>query len=190
MKAAEETDDVLTSGVVAGELQRTLHCFRARVTIVNAVGTGHGSDRRESFRKRRHLLVIKVGAGHVNEPGALVLNGLYHFGMTVAGGVDRNAGREVQERVAVYIFDPGASTALHGQGIAAGIAGRDKTLIFRNHLPGQWTRKSGDEPWAEPGAVRGFFGIDGRRGDHGEALLRRRRLEHAFAEKKSSTPAS
>jgi len=95
------------------------------------------------------LLVVKIGAGHVNQPRTLILNRLHNFGMTVARRVDRDAGSEVEELVAIDIFDAAAPAALHGQRITARIAGTDDAFITFNHLPGQRPGKRSDQAWAE-----------------------------------------
>src|ERR1017187_4152615 len=112
MKAAEEANNMLASGVVARELHCTFNRFRARVAVVDAVRAGHRSNCGEPCGKCRHLLIVKIRAGHVNELGTLVLNRLHDFGMTMAGGVHRDASGKVEETVAIDIFDMATLTAL------------------------------------------------------------------------------
>ena len=73
--------------------------------------------------------VVEVGAGHVDQFGGLVLDGLHDFGMTVAGGVDGDAGGEVEELVAVDVFDAAAAAAFGDQRIAAGVGGRHPAIV-------------------------------------------------------------
>src|SRR6266702_3987087 len=169
VKAAEEADDVLASSVIARQLQRAFNRLRAGVAVVDAMRAGHGRDCRETFGKRRHLLVIKIGAGHVDEPGALVLNCPDDLGMTVAGGGDGDAGGEVEILVAIDIFDPGTQPALYRQRIAAGVTGGDELRINLNNYAGERAGNGGDEPRAEAGAVGGFFLVSSLQDDHEES---------------------
>ena len=132
VEGAEEGDDVLAAGVVASQLQRALDGFCAGVAVVEAMRPRHGCDGGQPFRQRDHALVVEVGAGHVDQLGRLLLDGLDYFRMTVAGGGDGDAGGEVEELVAVHVFDPGAAAALGYQRIAARV-GRGNPAIIRFH---------------------------------------------------------
>ena len=155
MEAAEEADDVLAAGVVAGELHGALDGLGAGVAVVEAVRAGHGGDGGEALGQRGHVLVVEVGAGHVDEFGGLVLNGLDYFGMTVAGGVDGDAGGEVEELVAVDVGDADAAAGLGHHGIAAGVAGGDEALIVGNDLFCERAGEGGLQFGAELAVVRG-----------------------------------
>ena len=102
-----------------------------------------------------HVLVVEVGAGDVDEFGGLVLNGFHYFGMTVAGGVDGDAGGEVEELVAVDVGDADAAAGFGHHGIAAGVAGGDEAIIGGDGLLGERAGEGGLELGAELGVVRG-----------------------------------
>ena len=55
-------------------LHRGLDRFRARVAVVHLVRPLHGRDARQPLRQRDHVFVIKVRAGHVDEPRGLILD--------------------------------------------------------------------------------------------------------------------
>ena len=82
------------------------------------------------------MLVVEVGAGHVDEFGGLVLDRLDYFGMTVAGRVDGDAGGEVEELVAVDVGDADAAAGFGHHGVAAGVAGGDEAVVGGDDLLG------------------------------------------------------
>ena len=108
VEAAEEADEVRPPGVIAGQLDGRLDRLGARV--------GHEADR--GFLERGDLvqllgqvdpyLVIEVGRD-VDELVGLLLDGLHHLGMGVAGGGDGDAGGEVEEAIAVHVQHFGAA---------------------------------------------------------------------------------
>ena len=154
-KRAEEADDVLAAGVVAGELQGALDGLGAGVAVVEPVRPGHGGDGGEALGEVGHVLVVEVGAGDVDEFGGLVLDGLDDFGVTVAGGVDGDAGGEVEELVAVDVFDADAAAGFGDQRIAAGVAGGDEAVVVGDDLLGEGAGEGGLEFGAELGVVCG-----------------------------------
>src|SRR5206468_1525368 len=76
-----------------------------------AVGVEHPLGRRPGGQLGQPLgqvdlrLVVEVGAGHVDQPGRLVLDGGDDFRVAVAGGGHGDAGGEVEEQVAVHVVD-------------------------------------------------------------------------------------
>ncbi len=143
VEGAEEADDVLAAGVVAGELHGALDGLGAGVAVVELVRAGHGGDGAEALGELDHVLVVEVGAGHVDQFGGLILNRLHDLGVTVAGGVDGDAGGEVEELVAVDVGDANAAARLRDHGIAAGVAGRDEAVIVGNDLLRKRARNRG-----------------------------------------------
>jgi len=101
------------------------------------------------MRQRDHALVVEVGAGHVDQLGGLLLDGLDDLRMTVAGGGDGDAGGEVEELVAVHVFDPGAAAPFGYQRIATCVGGGDPTVVgFHDGArfgSGQWSGDAGGE---------------------------------------------
>ena len=165
VEGAEEADDVLAAGVVAGELHGALDGFGAGVAVVEPVRAGHGRDGGEALGEGGHVFVVEVGAGHVDQLGGLILDGLDDFGVAVAGGGDGDAGGEVEELVAVDVGDADAATGFGDQGIAAGVAGRDETIIGLDDFLGVGARERGLDPGAELGVVPGTDGFAGGVGD-------------------------
>ncbi len=168
MEAAKEADDVLAAGLVAGEFHGALDSLGAGVAEVEAVRAGHRRHGGETLGDARHVVVEEIGAGDVDEFGGLVLNCLHYFGMTVACRVDRNAGGEVEELVAVDVGDAEAAAGFGHHGIAAGIAGRDEALIVGNDLFCERAGKRGLQFGAELAVVcgAGVTGFVGQ-GAHG-----------------------
>ena len=74
-------------------------------------GTSPGAIARQLLGQRRPSLVVEIGAGHVDQPRGLLLDGIDHARMAMAGGHHRDAGIEIEEAVAVHVFDDGAFAA-------------------------------------------------------------------------------
>ena len=130
VEGAEERDHLLPLSVVARQLQRSLDRLGARVAVVNLVRPFHGRDLRQSLAPSCTMrFVIEVGARHVNQLGRLLLDGGNHLGMAVAGRGHRNAGSEIEELVAVHVFDDAAAAALRDQRIGARVRRRNVTLV-------------------------------------------------------------
>ena len=129
MEAADETDDVLPAGVVAGELEGALDCFGAGVAVVELVRAGHGSERGEALGDLRHEVVVEVRAGHVDEFGGLLLDCSHHFWMTMPGGVDGDAGGEVEDSLPSTSSMRQATAALYDERVVAGVARRHLRVV-------------------------------------------------------------
>ena len=130
VEGAEERDDVLAAGVVSGELQGALDRLRRRSCRSRSGAGPAWARRREALGQRDHVLVVEVGAGHVDQLAGLLLDGGDDFGMAMAGGVDGDAGGEVEELVAVDVFDANAAAAFGHQGIGAGVSGEMMRASF------------------------------------------------------------
>ena len=146
-----EADDVLASGVVASELQGALDGLSAGVAVVEAVRSGHRRDGGEARGERRHLVVVEVRAGHVDQLGRLILDGLHDFGMAVAGRGDGDAGGEVEELVAVDVFDSATAAAFDDQRITAGVARGKQAIVFGNDALGVGAGQGAEDLRAEAG---------------------------------------
>ena len=112
VERAEERDDVRPLRRVAGELDRGLDDLRPAVAEVDAgLATG---DRRDLGQASADLGVdrqVEVGRREVDQLGRLLLDRGHDLRMRVAGRVDRDAGGEVEEEVAVDVLDRQAFTA-------------------------------------------------------------------------------
>src|SRR6185312_14941848 len=133
VKGAVEGNYALPFGVIASQLQRALDGFGSRVPKIELVGTRHGRDLAQAIGQLGHRFVVKVGAGHVNQLASLPLNGSNDFRMTMSSGGYGDAGRKVEELVAVNVLDDGAASAFDDQRIRTRVAGRDQALVFGNN---------------------------------------------------------
>jgi hypothetical protein len=156
VERAEERDDVLPLGVIAGKLQRALDGFGAGVAVVNAVRSGHGSDLRKALAELHHVLVVEIGARHVDQFAGLLLNSSDHIGMAVAGGGHGDSGGEIEEFVAVNIGDNDAAAALGDQRVGAGVGRRDQFVVGIENALGIGAGQGGADLWSGDGA--GFAG--------------------------------
>ncbi len=129
VECAEEGDNVLALGVIARELQGALDGLSARVSVVELVGPCHGRQLGEAIGQLDHAGVIEVGARHVDQLGSLLLDGFDHVRMAVPGGSDGDSGGDIEELVAVHIFDDKAASALRHHGVGTRIGRRDQAFI-------------------------------------------------------------
>ena len=133
MERAVEGDDVLPLGVIAGELERGLDGLGTGVAVVDAMRAGHGSDLRQPLGEHRHLFVVEVGARHVDQLRGLLLDGGDDLGVAVPGRRHRDPGGEVEELVAVDVFDDDTPAALGDHRIRAGVRRRNILFIGREN---------------------------------------------------------
>src|SRR5437899_12153522 len=75
--------------------------------------------------------------------------------MTVPGGVDGDAGGEVEELVAVDVGDADAAAGFGHHGVAAGVAGGDEAVVGSYGFLGERAGECGLQFGAELGVVRG-----------------------------------
>ena len=129
MECAEEGDDLLALGVITGDFQGAFNGFCAGIAIVKAVRPGHWSNRRKPFGKGDQAFVIKIGAGNVDQLGSLLLDRRNNFRMAMAGRGDRDSGREIEEFVAVDVFDAKSAAAFGDHGIRTRVAGRHQAVV-------------------------------------------------------------
>ena len=113
VEGAQERDHVRSAGVVPGELEAGLDRLGSGVADEGALGARHGGDAGELRGGLRVDRQVEVTGAEVLELLGLALDGGNHVRVAVPGGVDRDAGGEVQEHVAVDVLD-GAAEATHG----------------------------------------------------------------------------
>ena len=113
------------AGVVAAELHRGFDGLGAGVGEEDLLVEVAGGDAAEGFGQFDGFGQIEVGARHVDKLLGLLLDGLHYVGVGVACGEHGDAGREVDEAVAVDVPDMAALAVVHHKGIRAGIGGRD-----------------------------------------------------------------
>ncbi len=129
MERAKESNHVLPLGVIARQLQRGFDRLGSRVSVIQLVWSLHGSDLREPLGQSDHALVVEVRPRHVNQFAGLLLNGGDDLGMAVAGRSYGDAGGEIEELVAVNVFDDNAPAALGDHRIRTGVRRRNVTGI-------------------------------------------------------------
>ena len=123
MEGAQEGDHVLAAGVVPCQLEGGFH----------DLGTGVAEEDADLARHRRdaHQLgcgmgvdgQVEVGGAEVEQVGRLLCDDLDDPLVAVAGRVDRDAGGEVEEQVAVDVLDLEPVAADGHDGVGAGQAG-------------------------------------------------------------------
>lgn len=129
VERSQKGDDVAAAGVPAGQLQSRFQRFRPAIGEEDLLRRRAGSDGRQPFRQGDLRLVVEIGAGHVQKLVGLVLDGGGDVGMTMAGGGDGDAGREVEEQIAVHVLDHRPAAPGHHQRIAPGVGRRHDPLI-------------------------------------------------------------
>ena len=94
----------------------------------------------------------------------LRLDRLDHLGVAMAGRADRDAGREVEEAVAVDIGDDVALTGLGDERVGAGQAGADDRVVACDEGLGARPRQLGDDMRRrQAGSRGGGAGLEGHR---------------------------
>jgi hypothetical protein len=110
-------DELPSAGEIASELHRGLDCFGAGISEEASPRFAVRHQGFQFFCKLRHLGVIKIGSRHVNQGFSLFLYGAHDIGMAMSRRANGNAGTEVQETIAIHVFDNGASSTLCHEGI-------------------------------------------------------------------------
>ena len=113
----------MPSGIISRQLERSFRGFGAGVAEVDAAWRVARRDRGELFGQIHHVLVVEVGARHVNQPRCLLLNGFHDAGMAVAGRHHGDSGIEIQKAIAIHVDDHAPLATVHHQRIAARIRG-------------------------------------------------------------------
>src|SRR6185312_12841028 len=99
------------------------------VTEGDPAGSIAGRDLAQLLGQGNESLVVKIGAGHMDQACGLILDCAHHVRMAVAGSYDRDTGIEVQKAVAIDVFYNGALPFGRDQWIAARVRGRNNTTI-------------------------------------------------------------
>ena len=127
--------------VIARQLDRRFERFGAGIAEIDVLRFFAGRDRRQTFRKFDHSLVIKIGAGHVDQLGRLLLDGCDDARVAVPRGDHGDARGEIQKHVAVDVLDHRAAARFRHQGIAARIGRRNGRVVALNNLLWPWGRQ-------------------------------------------------
>src|SRR5438552_1846477 len=110
-------DELPPAGRVTREFHCGFDCFGSGVSKEAPPGFAARHQRLQLPSELGHLLVVKIGAGHVDQLRGLPLNGSHNVGMAMSRRADGNSSTEVQEPVSVDVLHYGASTALGHEGI-------------------------------------------------------------------------
>jgi len=83
---------------IARQLNRAFHrlCAAIAEEYLVVVRLRHGGD--EALRQLRHVTMIEIRAGNVDEFRRLLLNGLHHMRVAMARRADRDARGKIQGR--------------------------------------------------------------------------------------------
>ena len=138
---------MLAPGMVTGQLEGALDGFRAGVAVEEAVRPGHGRDCRKAFGQVGQRLVVEVGAGDVDQFRGLLLDSGNNFRVAVAGGRHGDAGGEIEEFVAVDVFNANAAAAVGDQRIGAGVAGGNEAVVSGYSGAGLGTGQADKPAW-------------------------------------------
>ena len=145
VEAAVEGDEFVAAGVITGELHRGFDGLGAGIPEVDALGFLAGSDRRKFLGEIDHTLVVEIRAGHVDQVGGLLLDRGDDARVAMSGGDDGDARREIEEGVAVDIFDHGAVAAFRDQRVIARVRRREHGGVALNDFLGFRAWQLGDE---------------------------------------------
>src|SRR6185437_8948853 len=129
MKSTEKSDNVLPPSVIPCDLHGAFDRLRAGIAEVKFVRTGHGRNVREAFRQLDHALVIEIRTRHMNQFRRLILDGLYHLRMTMAGRANSDARSEIEKFVAIDVFHPNATSSFGDHRIGTRITWRNPFMI-------------------------------------------------------------
>ena len=132
VKRAEKRDDVGALGGVARQLDARLDRFGAGVAEKRSHAAVDRRDRRQLLGQLHLRLVIEIGARHVEEALRLLGHGADHVGMRVPRRRDGDAGRAVEEHVAVDILHDGARAARHHERVRPRVYDGETTARSRS----------------------------------------------------------
>ena len=138
VEAPHKADDLLSSRVIARQLDRALHGLGAGVPIVDTVRPRHRSNRRQARCHLRHQVVVKIRPGHMNQLRRLLLHRLHDLRVAMPRRGHCNSRREIQKLIPIDIFDTTSIAALHHQRISARITRRQITIVFGHDLLRAW----------------------------------------------------
>src|SRR5580700_10019755 len=145
MECAVKGDQFVSLGVKFHQLDGGFDGLGAGVAEVNALGFLAWRDGRELFGKFNHAGVVEISAGHVNQLAGLLLDGGYDFGMAMAGSDYGDACGEIEEDVAVNIFDCGAAADFRDERVVARVGRRDYVMVALDEFLGFGAGQFGDE---------------------------------------------
>ena len=119
VEATQERDHGMPTGGHARQLERGLDDLGAAVAEVDALAAPDGHGLGDGLARPGVDRRVEVRGAVVDKLVGLVLDGRDDGRVRVAGGVDRDAGAEVDEDVAVDVLDLGTPAADRHEGVGA-----------------------------------------------------------------------
>ena len=141
VKRSRKGDEFVAAGVIASQLHRGFGGFGSGVSEVHPMRPAARRDGGQLLRQLHHVLVIEIGARHVDQALGLLFDGLHHLGVAMAGGGDGDPGIEVEKSVPIDIFDHRAFPARGHQRITTRVGRRKNLAVARDQLGGAWARQ-------------------------------------------------
>ncbi len=130
VEASVKRNELVTLGGISRQFDGAFDCLGARIGEKDLLAFQARHGLAQPLRQLRHALVIKIRAGHVNQLGGLLLDRSDDFRVAVSCGAHGDAGSEIEEGVAVHVFDDGAVPALGHQRIVARIRRRHEFCVL------------------------------------------------------------
>ncbi len=129
MKCSSKRDEFIAACVVASQLHGCFDRLRARITKVDAPGNAAGCDCSQLLGQFDHVLVVEIRAGHVDQTLGLIFDRRNYLRVTMAGGNHCDSSIEIEETVAIHVFNDGALSAARHQRIIARVGGREHITV-------------------------------------------------------------
>jgi hypothetical protein len=104
MKGILKRDELMAARMEAGQFHCGFDRLGSGVSKKTAPRLSVRHQRFELSRKIRHLPVVEVGPGHVNERLGLLLDGAHDIRMAVPGGANGYTRVEVEESISIDVF--------------------------------------------------------------------------------------
>ncbi len=153
VKAAMKCDDFVAPRVISRQLDGRLDGLRARIAEINFFRLPCREQFQTSRSRQFHQpLVIKIGAGNMNQFRGLLLNGLDHARMAMPRRNHGDARGKIQKQIAIHVLNHRATPALGHERVAARVGRRNELRVPRDHFLCIRTRKRRQQEWE--------FGVD------------------------------
>jgi len=143
VKGPEEGQVQLPAGMPPGKFERCFNGFCARVAKIDFVQSRTRRQPGEFLGQQDLGRIIEVRTGHMQELIGLVFDGLYHEGVAVASGANRDARSEIKKTVAVRIADPEPFGRLRNQRVDARVRRRHEPVVDCDERRRARTRQRG-----------------------------------------------
>jgi hypothetical protein len=119
VEGTEKRHGPAAAGMPPGQLQSCFDRLSAAIGEKHTLGRRAGRDLGEFLGQVDLRAIVEVGPRHVQQFGRLVLDSGDDLRVAMPGGGDGDAGGEVEEAVAIDVFDDGSTAALDDQRVDA-----------------------------------------------------------------------